>query len=236
MRVAIIDDLQRDSVALRALLVARLPSTTFIDIYDSGARFLNAQVRYDLIFLDIVMDGLDGIETARRLREWDMGCLIVFLTSSSEYAWDAFPVHPFDYLLKPIDKARLARVLDEAERAVQRRERTLSLKVGRQVELVNVSAVSYVNARDHYVYVGLTDGREIKCYMPFGEIQTMLGEEARFLACNRGVLINMDEVRSFDGKCFVMNGAQRFPIRLSEKMPIRERFYQYIFRKTRGVE
>ena len=71
--------------------------------------------------------------------------------------------------------------------------------------------------------------------MPFGEIQTMLGEEARFLACNRGVLINMDEVRSFDGECFVMNGAQRFPIRLSEKMPIRERFYQYIFRKTRGV-
>lgn len=92
-----------------------------------------------------------------------------FLTSSSEYAWDAFPVHPFDYLLKPIDKARLARVLDEAERAVQRRERTLSLKVGRQVELVNVSAVSYVNARDHYVYVGLTDGREINATCPLGK-------------------------------------------------------------------
>ena len=64
--------------------------------------------------------------------------------------------------------------MDEAERAVQRRERTLSLKVGRQVELVNVSAVSYVNARDHYVYVGLTDGREIKCYM-LGEIRDDAG-------------------------------------------------------------
>lgn len=236
MRIAIVDDERQDCATLSEMLAERLSQTAFIDVYDSGNHFLDSEVHYDLVFLDIVMDGLDGIETARRLREWDMGCLIVFLTSSSEYAWDAFPVHPFDYLLKPIDKARLARVLDEAERAVQRRERTLSLKVGRQVEWVNVSAVSYVNARDHYVYVGLTDGREIKCYMPFGEIQTMLGEEARFLACNRGVLINMDEVRSFDGECFVMNGAQRFPIRLSEKMPIRERFYQYIFRKTRGVE
>ena len=119
---------------------------------------------------------------------------------------------------------------------MQRRERTLSLKVGRQVELVNVSAVSYVNARDHYVYVGLTDGREIKCYMPFGEIQTMLGEEVRFLACNRGVLINMDQVRSFDGECFTMNGGQRFAVRLSEKTQIGRSFYQYTFRKTRGVE
>ena len=99
-----------------------------------------------------------------------------------------------------------------------------------------ISSLRHANARDHFVFVTLTDGRELKCYMTFGEMLAMLEGEPRFLVCNRGVLINMDEVRSFDGKCFVMNGAQRFPIRLSEKMPIRERFYQYIFRKTRGVE
>lgn len=236
MRVAIIDDLQRDSVALRALLVARLPSTTFIDIYDSGARFLNAQVRYDLIFLDIVMEGMDGIETARRLRERDMGCLIVFLTSSSEYAWSAFPLHPFDYLVKPVDDKRLGYVLCEAKRALERKERALSVKVGRQRVAVPISTVAYACARDHFVYIALTDGRELKCYMTFSEMQAMLEEEPRFLVCNRGVLINMDEVRSFDGECFIMNDAQHFAVRLSEKTRIGERFYKYMFRKTRGVE
>ena len=130
MRIAIVDDERRDCAALNEMLAERLSRPAFIDVYNSGVRFLDSEMRYDLIFLDIVMEGLDGIETARRLRERDMGCLIVFLTSSSKYAWDAFPVHPFDYLLKPIDKARLARVLDEAERAVQRRERTLRSRLG----------------------------------------------------------------------------------------------------------
>ena len=51
-----------------------------MDVYDSGKRLLDSKVKYDLVFLDIVMEGLNGIETARRLRERDMGCLIVFLT------------------------------------------------------------------------------------------------------------------------------------------------------------
>lgn len=233
MRVAIVDDMRVDSVALCSLLKARLPSSAFVDVYDSGERFLEAMAKYDLIFLDIVMNGMDGIETARRLRKRDMDCLIVFLTSSSEFAWDAFPVHTFDYLLKPVDETRLEQVLFEARRALERTERMLPLKVGRQTEAIGVSTVCHVCARDHYVYVALTDGRELKCYMKFGEIRAMLEDEQRFLACNRGVLINMDEVRSFDGECFVMNDGQRFAVRLSERSRIRERFCDYMFRKAR---
>ena len=118
MRVAIVDDLHTDSAALYAMLTARIPSPASVDVYDSGERFLSSESRYDLVFLDIVMEGMDGIETARRLREMDMRCLIVFLTTSSEYAWDAFPVHPFDYLLKPVDETRLEQVLCEARRAM----------------------------------------------------------------------------------------------------------------------
>ena len=56
---------------------------------------------YQVVFLDICMEGTNGIETARQLRAADPELLIVFVTSSPEYVWDAFPVHPFDYLLKP---------------------------------------------------------------------------------------------------------------------------------------
>ena len=173
---------------------------------------------------------------ARQLRARDMDCLIVFLTSSREYVWEAFPMHAFDYLVKPVEQERLDRVLEEAQRALARQERMLSLKVGRQRITVPVSSLRHANARDHFVFVTLTDGRELKCYMTFGEMLAMLGGEPRFLVCNRGVLINMDQVRSFDGECFTMNGGQRFAVRLSEKTQIGRSFYQYTFRKTRGVE
>lgn len=93
----------------------------------------------------------------------------------------------------------------------------LSLKVGRQRITVPISSLRHANARDHFVFVTLTDGRELKCYMTFGEMLAMLEGEPRFLVCNRGVLINMDQVRSFDGECFTMNGGQRFAVRLSRK-------------------
>lgn len=69
--------------------------------------------------------------------------------------------------------------------------------------------------------------------MKFSDIQAQLRDEPRFLVCNRGVLINMDEVRSFDGECFVMNDGQRFAVRLSDRVQIGERFCDYIFRKAR---
>ena len=115
MRVAVVDDLRMDVENLRGMLDRRLPSGTFIDLYASGEAFLASQSRYDLIFLDIVMEGMDGIETARQFRARDMDCLIVFLTSSREYVWEAFPMHAFDYLVKPVEQERLDRVLEEAQ-------------------------------------------------------------------------------------------------------------------------
>ena len=236
MRVAVVDDLRTDAETLRGLLSKHLPEAVFIDLYESGEAFLAAEAKHDLVFLDIVMKGMDGIETASRLRMRDMASMIVFLTTSREYVWDAFPVHPFDYLVKPVDEARLTRVLNEAHRVLERRERMFSVKAGRQQVAVPVSALRYACARDHFVFLTLTDGRELKCYMTFAEVIAMLNAEPRFLLCNRGVLINMDEVRSFDGQCFTMNDGQRFSVRMHEKTRIGQQFYQHTFRKTRGVE
>ena len=96
MRVAIVDDLRTDAELLQGMLRTRLPAGCFVDVYESGRAFLTSEVKHDLVFMDVVMDGMNGIEAAHALREWDMACLLVFLTTSREYAWDAFPVHPFD--------------------------------------------------------------------------------------------------------------------------------------------
>lgn len=82
--------------------------------FSGGQALLDSGERFDALFLDIRMGPPDGLETAKALRERGDGCLVVFLTVLRERVFDAFEVQAFDYLLKPVDPARLRRTLDRA--------------------------------------------------------------------------------------------------------------------------
>ena len=75
-----------------------------------GARFTAG--KYDLIFLDIYMDGITGMETAKRIRRADHGCRIIFITTSPEFAVESYDVSASFYLLKPIEKNGVFAALD----------------------------------------------------------------------------------------------------------------------------
>lgn len=87
---------------------------------------------YQVVFLDICMEGTNGIETARQLRAADPELLIVFVTSSPEYVWDAFPVHPFDYLLKPYKEEKFDHLAGELRRVLGRQQPELEVRIARQ--------------------------------------------------------------------------------------------------------
>ena len=104
LQTAIVEDSKPDAERLKQLLKKAFENENIsCSCFASGDEFLRAGGRegYQVVFLDICMEGTNGIETAQRLRAADPDLLIVFVTSSPEYVWDAFPVHPFDYLLKP---------------------------------------------------------------------------------------------------------------------------------------
>ena len=103
IRIAIVDDQAQARELLRQDLLVRVPDGASVACFDGGEAFLSGFTPGDdaLVFLDICMEGMNGIEVAQRVRKRSARCLIVFLTSSKEYAFDAFPVHPFDYLVKP---------------------------------------------------------------------------------------------------------------------------------------
>src|SRR3954467_10776593 len=78
---------------------------------------LAAAVRYDVVFLDIEMPGPSGLDLARVFRQQTAAPLLVFVTAYERYAVQAFAVEAFDYLLKPVDAERLARVVDRVAAA-----------------------------------------------------------------------------------------------------------------------
>lgn len=114
IRVAVCDDDEKTLKETLELLKQyhKLPFSA--DAYTSGEALLTAGKKYDILLLDIDMEGLNGIETARRIRERDKEVKLIYVTNYSNYTIFAFGVHAFAYLLKPLRAEELFAQLDEA--------------------------------------------------------------------------------------------------------------------------
>lgn len=93
-------------------------------LYESGKRMVEEKETFDIIFLDIDMPGVNGIETAEELRKWDVRSKIIYLTNYSNFKSRAYKVHAFEYLSKPIKETEIYAVLDEAVRYLEGTEVT----------------------------------------------------------------------------------------------------------------
>ena len=237
--VAVVDDTEDDRTRLcRDVqnLLAQKGCTCKILTYKSAEQFLSdsAHNAINIAFLDVRMDGINGIELATRLREVDTSLVIVFVTSSREYALDAFPVHPFDYLVKPYTKERLSTVLSDILAALSMREARKTIQVDVPYGSVDVllDRVIAIEARSHSSVLTLEDGQEIRSTLSFAQINELVSSEPQFLVINRGVVINMDRVVSVEGATVVMEGGLRMPLRKRDRSDLARAITQHMISRT----
>ncbi len=241
LRVAIVDDMNLDRNRLSGDLKALSNEEPSVGLsvreYESAEPML-ADFRpgsFDLAFLDIRMDDINGIELARRLRALDPHLIIIFITTSRDYAFEAFPVHPFDYLVKPYNRGQLRKVLLEALRTLAADEETVTIRVPRGVHEVPLYKLVSVESRGHVVEVHLSDGHTLRSTMTFSEVSKLLEGKERFLACNRGIIVNMDQVMRLDDGTFRMKDGSVYPLRVRNRSALVQQFSQYmISRVDRG--
>jgi DNA-binding LytR/AlgR family response regulator len=171
---------------------------------------LARELRYDVVFLDVEMPGATGLETAPAVRERRDPPAVVFVTAHAEYAVDAFAVEAFDYLLKPVDPDRLARVVERL------RERTdesappvdkVAVVAGGGTELLDRDQIHYVQAEGDYSRVHTYD-RAYLSTASLGELEEGLGP--RFARIHRSYLVNLAKVVG------VRRTADRFRLQLAD--------------------
>lgn len=148
MKIAICDDLEQERIQLKASVSEFLAGqglTADICEYHSGEELLGAFApgMFSLIFLDIYMGGITGIQTAQKLKQADPDCLIVFITTSLEHGADAFDVDAYHYLVKPLDKTKLFTVLERWQNLLSE-IRTVALKCGRTTREVPIRDIVYI--------------------------------------------------------------------------------------------
>lgn len=157
--------------------------------YETGLELIHNEKQLDILFLDITMPGLDGIETGKKLREKDIDLVIVYVTAHEYYALQAFAVQAFDYLIKPIEQDKLYKTLDHVLNRINANimeESQAILNIKSLSILAN--EIDYVEVQGHQLVIQTISERH-KVKSTLKEIEDRL-ENFGFERIRRGVWVN----------------------------------------------
>lgn len=131
MNIVLVDD-ERIIIEQICSLIEKQKPTCRINAYSSGEEIVASEKRFNIIFLDIKIGGIGGIETSRRFHEKNNDAILIFVTGVREYVFDALDLYAFQYLLKPINERKVSEILEraakEAEKNTEKQELFIKLK------------------------------------------------------------------------------------------------------------
>lgn len=207
---------------------------TEISAYSDGESFLRSNNEYSIVFMDIYMNGSDGVLTAKKLRERDSGCILIFLTSSMEHMPDAFSCHAFEYIVKPFSPQRVKDVLNDALKHIPVSAEYVELYSDRQTVRIVLGDITSAVTDAHYLDVALSDGTPLRCRMTMGRFIELTNNDPRFILINKGIIVNADYITDFENNCCILENGVRFPIRVRDRLKIEQAVRDYNFDKIRS--
>lgn len=165
-----------------------------IETFPSAERFLfryGDDKAWDILLLDVEMDGMDGVTLARTIRRDDQVMQIVFVTGYSEYIADGYDVEALHYLVKPIDENKLASVLDRAAARLRAAGRRIDVHADGGTTRVPVRLIRYLDVHGNYVTIHADRAYTVKRSLS----DVMHGLDGRFVRVGRGLAVNIAAVR-----------------------------------------
>lgn len=212
--IAVCDDAVMEcskiAAKIRGVLEEMEVSCTIRQFY-SGRELLQSSESFDIIFLDIIMGDLDGMKTAQLIREKAYDKLLVFISASRDYVFDAYDVEAFQYLLKPIEEKKLKKVLQKAVRkTVERSQAFLIVSRDRQKKKIFLDDIYYFEIRGRMIDVHGTGGI-FSYYEQIGLLERELQGKG-FFRCHKSYLVNLKYVGVYNRQELVLDNGERIAI------------------------
>lgn len=190
-------------------------------------------LRFQIVVIDLLMGALPSEisvgEPALLIRKFDRNCIIILIAESAEYALWGYTLHAFDYMVKPLDRRRVVKAIDEAAGACRGNIHNMIPVKSKGINTpVKCSAIICIESIKHHLRIHTTNRSVYQVCGKLDDYETRLTANASFLRCHQSFLINMDHVESISGRDFVMINGMRIPIRKSTAGKLKKEYYQYI--------
>lgn len=202
-----------------------------IDAYPDGQTFLEANKTYDILFLDVVMPGLDGLALGALLRQKNQWPKIIYITGHSKYALPAYNIHAFDYLLKPFKHEEFFKKIDEAVQSLRRenwrppREK-LVFESRTQIVCLHPGDICYIEAAPRHTLQIHTKDAAYNVRMTLSEAQRLTAGHG-FARPHRSFLVNFAHMQCVEGRELRMEDGTIIPLAPKRQPSFKAAFHSY---------
>lgn len=232
MIMAYIDDEPDELNYLKKNILELFATGTVFDTYKSSADFFKHwhTGKYDLIFLDIYIDNKTGIDIARKIRETDTEVLLVFCTTSNEFAAESYEVDARFYLQKPFTQENIKSMLSRFNLDALERQRTVTLSNG---QCILPRHIIYTEYSKHVAFIHMCTSKTVSLRITQTELEDCLCAFAFFICCCKGILVNLYEVENITGDIIHMKNGDILPISRRKLKDVNESFDAFRLSRVR---
>lgn len=208
--IAIVDNNQLEGQALEECVENCLKEkgvAYMLHKYDNGVEFIRSRTNYDIVFMDIQLGDMDGVDAAYFLRIVNKDAKLIFVTHLAERAIEGYKVDAIDFILKPADQSAIDYALNKALKSIgEHRQDYFPLKTSDGVISLSTSSIYYVEVYDHDLIYHTEQG-DYKVRGRLSDVRERLDDRV-FIQCSRSYLVNIRHVKSVHSDHLVINGTK----------------------------
>ena len=231
MKIAICDDESKICLQLKNILDDILPTkvtTNHIDTFNSGETLCKKlqDVEYGLVFVDIELPEMSGVEIGQYIRETrrDNITQIAYISSKQEYAMELFDTRPINFLVKPLDREKVTKVIDAYLKISVGKYEVIRFKKGHEQHRIVASKIMYFERDGRKVRMFTTD-ETIEFYESLEKIYEQI-KSFGFLQIHKSYVVNNKYVRKISYKSLQMTNGETLPISQSHRNEVRAAYMQ----------
>lgn len=186
--------------------------------------------RPDILLLDVIMPGENGINVAREIRQYDDTVKIIFLTSSAEFAVESYTVGAYFYQMKPICEKDFFRLMDSVISDCEKAQHCgLIVHSKSGITRIDLHKLEYCEIIGHTLFFHLDNGKTIESIGSMDELCGKLTQYDNFLRPHRSFLVNMEYIQNISYKAIIMDDLTEIPIPHGKCSEIKSRYLEYVF-------
>ena len=177
------------------------------------------------------MGSENGIDISKRLRSFDKNCLIVLTTTSTEHALEGFRVRAFQYLVKPYTENELSEIIDEIVSRLPVPDKYLNVRVVGGTDRIRLCDILYAEHYNHCIHIHTVSGKTTVTRKTFSDFTAGLNGDERFFVCNRGIIINLEHAKDYDGTAFTLDNKEKIAVSRNTAKNARAVFGDFLFKR-----